>query len=78
MRASRAGAREPPSTMPVSAAPRIGLTAAGPGGLAVVATGYVPPYVSGEVPGPLTLTSEALHERIEATPRKGRPRERTS
>ncbi|AUX34138.1 MULTISPECIES: MFS transporter [Sorangium] len=45
----------------------IGLAAAGPGGLALAAAGYVLSYVSGGVPGP--LTTEALHERVDAARR---------
>ncbi|WP_437720337.1 MFS transporter [Sorangium sp. So ce861] len=45
----------------------IGLAAAGPGGLALAAAGYVLAYVSAGVPGP--LTTEALHERVDAARR---------
>jgi MFS family permease len=45
----------------------IGLAAAGPGGFALAATGYVLSYVIGGVPGP--LATEALHHRVDQTRR---------
>jgi MFS family permease len=45
----------------------IGLAAAGPGGFALAATGYVLAYLVGGVPGP--LATEVLHERVDAARR---------
>jgi MFS family permease len=70
---TRVGLGTPLSTAAVATAVNggavalIGLAAAGPGGFVLAAVGYVLAYLVGGVPGP--LSTEALHERVDAARR---------